>query len=265
MNENKKIIQNGIEKIINSNQWAQYLDFFSLYCKRYSIQNSILLFSQFPNATYVAGEKQWLKKMRLVNKDAKPITLIAPDFEYYDIQLGNGQREKGKRIIGFKEIHVYDISQTTSINPEFVSTVNLADTKFVKEQAEKIYGMLKNNFTIIECSMQKDPNLDAFISYDNEKIFINKDLSVLKKVKAAVHEIGHLYLHKDTILERALREVEAETFAYICLKHLGLDTTSISIDYITQWCQTIEMERLVLRLSEMESAVKKFFKKIEKF
>lgn len=261
---NKKIIQESIQKIKESNQWKQYIDYFSLYVSRYSIQNSILLFSQFPEATYTAGKKQWLEKGRLVLEDAKPIILIAPEFEWYDVEI-NGEKKKGKRVIGYKEIEVFDITQTESITPIPQTTgIDLSETKFFKERADVILDLLKGHFDIIECEMKKDPNLDAFVCYTDNKIFVDKTLPTILKVKAVLHEIGHLYLHKDVILERALREVEAETFAYIVLKHLDLDTTSISAEYIAKWSQTIEMERLVLRLSEMEQAVKKLLKKIER-
>lgn len=261
---NKKIIQESILKIKESNQWKQYIDYFSLYVSRYSIQNSILLFSQFPDATYTAGRKQWLEKGRLVLDDAKPIILIAPEFEWYDVEI-NGEKKKGKRVIGYKEIEVFDVSQTKPLNPVALNLgINLSETKFFKERAEVIWDLLNKHFDIVECEMKKDPELDAFVCYSDNKIFVNKDLPIILKVKAILHEIGHLYLHKDVILERALREVEAETFAYIVLKHLGLDTTSISSEYIVRWSQTIEMERLVLRLSEMEVAVKKLLKKIER-
>ena len=261
---NKKIIQEGILKIKESNQWKQYIDYFSLYVSRYSIQNSILLFSQFPEATYTAGRKQWLDKGRIVLEDAKPIILIAPEFEWYDVEI-NGEKKRGKRVIGYKEIEVFDISQTQLLDPVTVGIgVDLSETKFFKERIEVILGLLTSHFDITECEMKKDPDLDAFVCYTDNKIFVNKELPTAIKVKAILHEIGHIYLHKDVILERALREVEAETFAYIVLKHLGLDTTSISAEYIVRWSQTIEMERLVLRLSEMENAVKKLLKKIER-
>lgn len=261
----KKIIQESILKITQSEQWIEYLKYFAISCTRYSIQNSLLLFSQFPTATYVAGKKQWQKRGRLVNDDAKPIILIAPEFEEYQLQL-NGKNKVGKRVVGFKEIEVFDISQTvpaTEIATPFMQ-VDLSNTKFVKDKAEDLLQALCKKFNVYMCEMKKDENLEAFYSYSDGKIFVNKKLSTLQKVKAICHEIGHKLLHSNTILERALREVEAETFAFIILQHFNLDTTSISVDYITQWSQTIEMERLVLRLAEMEKAVKTFLKKMER-
>jgi hypothetical protein len=259
----KKIIQESISKITESNQWKQYLDFFSLYVSRYSIQNSVLLFSQFPEATYVAGRKQWLEKSRVVKEDAKPIILIAPEFEWFDVDI-NGEKKKGKRVVGYKEIEVFDITQTEPLNSIPTATISLSDTKFFQENAEIILELLKSHFNIVECEMKKEPELDAFISYADDKIFLNKDRSTLIKVKATLHELGHKYLHDGVILERALREVEAETFAYIVLKHLGLDVAMISAEYIAKWSQTIEVDRLVLRLAEMETAIKKLLRTIER-
>ena len=261
----KKIIQESILKITQSEQWIEYLKYFALCCNRYSIQNSLLLFSQFPTATYVAGKKQWQKRGRIVKDEVKPIILIAPEFEEYQLQL-NGKNKTGKRVVGFKEIEVFDISQTDpmiEIATPFMN-IDLSNTRFVKDQADNLLQTLCDKFNVYMCEMKKDDGLEAFYSYSDDKIFVNKKLNTLQKLKAVCHEVGHKLLHSDTILERALREIEAETFAFIVLQHFNLDTTSISADYIAQWSKTIEMERLVLRLAEMEKAVKTFLKKIER-
>ena len=74
------MFQNIVDKlqfIIKNGDYENFLKSFK-YFRNYSFINCLLIFSQCPNATYVAGKTQWKKLKREVIENAKKIWIIAP-------------------------------------------------------------------------------------------------------------------------------------------------------------------------------------------
>jgi len=77
---------------------------------RYSWSNVLLIHSQRPNATHVAGFQRWLKLRRFVRKGEKGIVILAPIVGRLEAEgLTEDQRS---RLFGFRAAHVFDVSQT---------------------------------------------------------------------------------------------------------------------------------------------------------
>ena len=84
----QKTLHDILQELSNKNKLQEYIDFYSHHCNKYSFNNSLKIFMQFPDATYVAGKKQWREKGRDVLPKAKPITLYAPKFSFKDTEEG---------------------------------------------------------------------------------------------------------------------------------------------------------------------------------
>ena len=64
-------IEVGVKEVYQSDNYIQYLKFVAKF-HDYSLNNTILILTQFPNATYVAGYSAWKTKFhRQVNKGEK--------------------------------------------------------------------------------------------------------------------------------------------------------------------------------------------------
>jgi antirestriction protein ArdC len=89
---------------------------------RYSWGNCLLIYSQRPEATHVAGFHAWLKLGRYVRKGEKGIVILAPMVGRKKSENELTEDEK-TRLFGFRAAHVFDVSQTDGdALPEF-STV----------------------------------------------------------------------------------------------------------------------------------------------
>ena len=90
----------------------QYLAVMSRF-RKYSWTNCLLIYSQFPAATFVGGFHFWLKLGRHVRKGEKGIAILAPMVgrkrSSDDEELAENERT---RVYGFKSCHVFDVSQT---------------------------------------------------------------------------------------------------------------------------------------------------------
>ena len=65
-NKTKEVFEkvvNSVQTIIDNGEYEKFLKFQNSF-RGYSFNNLVLIFSQFPNATHVAGKSKWLKLKR---------------------------------------------------------------------------------------------------------------------------------------------------------------------------------------------------------
>ena len=71
-------IEAGIKELFESEKYQQYLQTMSRF-HRYSVNNTMLIYMQKPDATLVAGFNKWRDQFeRNVNKGERGIKIIAP-------------------------------------------------------------------------------------------------------------------------------------------------------------------------------------------
>jgi antirestriction protein ArdC len=78
---------------------------------RYSLCNVLLIASQKPNASYVAGFRTWNELGRFVKKGEKGIMILAPIVRHKTDDKEE-REEPSRTIAGFRAAYVFDISQT---------------------------------------------------------------------------------------------------------------------------------------------------------
>ena len=121
-------IEQGIKDLFESEKYSQYLRTMSRF-HRYSVNNTLLIAMQRPDATRVAGFSKWRNQFgRHVRKGEKGIQIIAPTpykKKIEEIKLdpdtkaplldkdGNAiMEEKEIKIPMFRVVSVFDVSQT---------------------------------------------------------------------------------------------------------------------------------------------------------
>src|SRR2546426_9270722 len=112
----KKLSEDALNRLMDALEHGQsdalknYLRLMSRF-HRYSWGNCLLIYSQRPNATHVAGFHAWLKLRRYVRKGEKGIVILAPMVGKKS--SGEELAEDDKtRLFGFRAAHVFDLSQT---------------------------------------------------------------------------------------------------------------------------------------------------------
>src|SRR6056297_1379391 len=111
-----------IDHVKSSEEFKEYLMFFSKF-HDYSYQNILLIKMQQPDASLVAGYKQWQKKFnRHVKKGEKGLMILAPYKYSKQVTISEKDRIEGeiiekeveieKEFINFRPVYVFDISQT---------------------------------------------------------------------------------------------------------------------------------------------------------
>ena len=208
-------IERGIEDLFQSDKYAQYLRTMSRFHK-YSVNNTMLIYMQKPDATLVAGFNKWRDQFeRNVMKGEKGIKIIAPtpfkkkiEQEKRDPDTNlpmldsDGKviiEEKEIKIPMFKPVTVFDVSQTNG--------------KPLPQLATDLSGNVQNYEVFMEALRRSAPvpieikpiadKADGYFSLDNQKITIREGMSEVQTVSAVVHEIAHSKLHNQKKIEES--------------------------------------------------------------
>lgn len=200
-------IEQGIKELFESDKYRRYLSVMSRF-HRYSVNNTMLIYMQRPDATLVAGYNKWKNQFeRHVKRGEHGITIIAPTPYKKKIEEqkldpdtkapmldADGKvimEEKEIEIPLFRPVKVFDISQT--------------DGKPLPELAASLSGNVQNYEVFMEALRRSasvpiefepmDANMDGYFSSDQQRIAIREGMSEVQTVSAAVHETAHSKLH----------------------------------------------------------------------
>ena len=265
-------IEQGIKELFESEKYMRYLSVMSRF-HRYSVNNTMLIYMQKPDATLVAGYNKWKNQFeRHVKRGEHGITIIAPTPFKKKIEEQkldpdtkapmldqNGKAVMEKREVEipmFRPVKVFDVSQT--------------DGKPLPELASSLSGNVQNYEAFMEALRRSAPvplsvepmaaNMDGFFSPDQQRIAIREGMSEVQTVSAAVHEIAHSKLHNYAKAQeeaaragdkeppkkkdRNTEEVEAESISYAVCQYYGIQTGENSFGYIANWSQGKELPEL---------------------
>ena len=200
-------IEQGIKELFESEKYMRYLSVMSRF-HRYSVNNTMLIYMQKPDATLVAGYNKWKNQFeRHVKRGEHGITIIAPTpfkkkieeqkldpdtkAPMLDAEGKVIMEEREVEIPMFRPVKVFDVSQT--------------DGKPLPELASSLSGSVQNYEIFMEALRRSAPvplsvepmatNMDGYFSPDRQSIAIREGMSEVQTVSAAVHEIAHSKLH----------------------------------------------------------------------
>lgn len=229
-----KVVCN-VRNIIQNGEYEKYLKFQNKFTK-YSFNNTILIFSQFPDATNVAGKAKWKELGRELIKDAKRIQITAgmpvqAKTKVKKIVDGKEvEEEQTYNYIAYKSVYVYDISET--IGEPIPLEVKMLDSENMGSFFDKLKQFSK--FPVYEKELEQ--GVKGYYSPRYKEISIEKRMSVDAKTAVLLHELTHgLYDDFDYKTDRNLSEVFVESVAYMVADYFGLDNSMCSFNYITQY------------------------------
>jgi hypothetical protein len=200
-------IEQGIKELFESEKYMRYLSVMSRF-HRYSVNNTMLIYMQKPDATLVAGYNKWKDQFeRHVKKGEHGITIIAPtpykkkiEEQKLDPDTKAPILDKdGKIVTEEKEIEI------PMFHPVKVFDVSQTDGKPLPELASSLSGNVPNYEAFMEALRRSAPvpitfeamaaDTDGYFSADHQKIAIRQGMSEVQTVSATVHEIAHSKLH----------------------------------------------------------------------
>jgi len=264
-------LEQGVKDVFTSEKYAEFLKTYSKFHK-YSINNSIMILMQKPDASNVASFQTWKKLGRQITKGEKGIKVLVPIPYKYKKEVetneldGNGNRiRETKELQGtsFRVGNVFDISQTTGKELPKLTT-ELSENSVAIELA--IEAVARTAEVPIHFDSDMSPDKKGYYHIKNKEIVINDNLSNSQTFKSLIHEIAHSKIHaKDLDKYNAHeREVQAESVAYVVCNAYGIDTSEYSFGYIAGWSSGKEMSELKESLSIIQDCSSEIINSIDK-
>ena len=232
-------IEQGIKELFESEKYMRYLSVMSKFY-RYSVNNTMLIYMQRPDATLVAGFNKWKNQFeRHVKKGEHGITIIAPT--PYKKKIEEMKRDPdthapildadGKAVMEEKEIEI------PMFRPVKVFDVSQTDGKPLPELASSLSGTVPHYEVFMEALRRSAPvpiefepmaeNMDGYFSSDQQRIAIREGMSEVQTVSAAVHETAHSKLHDP-------KKYEAEPTWKIVMVSEGGTKHDFRLDFATE-------------------------------
>lgn len=223
----------GIKQLLDSGDWQRYLQTQAKFHK-YSFNNCLLIGSQRPDASQVAGFQTWKQMGRHVKKGERGIFILAPLVRSIEQPIDDGSTVAIRALSGFRTVSVFDVNQTEGEPlPEICQRLQGDD--------QGLFGLLQAFATNKEIPVNTtELAANGICRYSQGKpveIAINAGLTPLHKAKTLAHELAHALLHnpQEYGKHRPDNELEAESTAYIVLNHFGFDSASYSLGYVAHW------------------------------
>ena len=232
---------------VHSEALSAYLSAMSHF-HTYSFSNILLIATQKPTATRVAGIRTWNQLGRRVKKGEKGILIFAPlvGWKRKPETEESKPRKRGKKnqaenaaqapevervqyLLGFRGVYVWDVAQTEG---DEVPTLTNTVQGDVTEALSRLIELVESQQIKLEFSDKISPARG--MSYGG-MIRVLPDMQPTETLATLVHELAHEMLHRAerrTLTTKTVRETEAEAVAFVVCHALGLETGTGSADYI---------------------------------
>lgn len=244
-----RVLETEVRKLRTGADWAKWLDVAALF-PTFGFGNVVLINLQMPQANWVARAQVWEKLGRRVMKQ-HAIRILAPVRSQTSMgaaleaaMAADGQVHQ--QVIGFRVATVYDVTDTVG-PPIHLPRPPAPGSRTV---SNGLWNALAQEVAADGFTVDVRPTGDAsegLTDHDTKQIVIADHLDDFTAVARLAHEVGHMRLHSapdvdgaGSIMCRGIREVEAESVAYIVLAHHGLSLEASSFDYVVGWAELVD-------------------------
>ena len=241
----------GVKKLVESKSFIDFLQFSSKF-RRYSFGNVLLIWTQRPNATRVAGMKTWNALGRTVKKGEKGIMIFAPflkkvrnvveqvessglDVTAESLEKTGAQEKEEQTLISFKIVYVFDVTQTEG---KPLPELEVGKPSINDGDAEELFRKIIKASPVPVDFEEIVGSSNGYYMPKERKIVLSNALTAAQRCKTLLHELAH-YLSLDPAnagdFSRSREELIAEGAAYIVSAHFGLDSSDYSVPYVAGW------------------------------
>ena len=198
----------------------------------YSLNNTLLILAQRPDATTVASFRHWSELGRQVRRGERSLRIWAPSVRR---ERDEATGDETTSVRTFVLVPVFDISQTDGPPlPEPPPVVPLSGDS----HAHLLAGLERQASEagyVVERHARLPGQAEGFVYHRGKQIVLSAAIEPNGQVAVLVHELAHVHGARYQEFGRAGAEVVAETAAFVALSAASLDTTGQSVPYVAGW------------------------------
>lgn len=278
-------LEAGIQALFESEAFKNYLNTLSKF-HDYSLNNTILIAMQKPDATLVAGYTAWQKNFgRQVQKGETGIRILAPTPYKKKMEVDRLDPDTGQAILNpdgstakelkeimvpaFKVVNVFDVSQTDG---KPLPTIGVDELTGNVTNYEMFFEALERACPVPVGFEQIPSGAKGYYHTVEQRIALQEGMSEVQTIKTMIHEMAHQKLHsidpkdlppEEPRLTRNAKEVEAEAIAYTVSQHYGIETSDYSFAYIAGWSKGKDTPELKASLDRIRKAADEMITSID--
>ena len=261
-----EILVQGFDEIAESDGFQRYLEVMSRF-HEYSYGNVLMIMSQRPDATRVAGYRRWQQLGRQVRAGERGIRIYVPyrtriDDSQSDLEAEDDRDNATQYVTrGFGIRSVFDISQTEGEPlPEPPMPRDLeGESPASFWLAEQLRDYLEDQGVLLQLGELDGPKG----SYNPllRRIQLQVGMSADQTAKTLCHEMAHYVADHSGGIPRKDAETVAEASSFVVLHRFGVDTSDYSFPYVAAWAQN--QETLTQNLSAIQQVSDQLITSIE--
>lgn len=243
-------LADGVRSLTTSDGWHRYLRAMATL-RTYSMSNQLLILSQRPDATVVAGYRTWQSLGRQVRRGAKGIGIFGYSTKTSTQQITdvNGNTdEKTSTQTSFPIRTVFDVSDTDG--DDFAVPTDVQDRPAGNGAVDQVYRRVSGWLTGNGWDVQRiaiPGAVRGFTNHTDKLLRIANHLNAVNATRVLLHEAAHATLHgPDSAFittqqymasrtHRGTAEIQADGAAYVLADLLGLDTAQATVGYVAGW------------------------------
>ncbi len=236
--EARERLAEAVGKLADSATFAAWLRARGTF-RDYSFRNVLLIVSQNENASRVAGYKTWQKLGRQVRKGEKGLRILAPcRVKVAEREGSEGERGSAFRVVGFRCVSVFDISQTEGEPlPEL-------EYRPLEGDAPDLADFLCGVAMAAGLEIRREPlsgGVHGYLRRTENLVVVDSRCSGAMSAKVVAHELGHAFdpwLRENPDAYAAHRgdcEAVAESVAYVVCAAYGIDAGPSAVGYVASW------------------------------
>lgn len=215
----------------------------------YSLNNTLLILSQRPDSTLVAGYRSWQERGRQVLRGEFGIRIFAPNTRRYR-KDENEEGDEAIIITGFRPTTVFAIQQTGAFrsfvahgryfhrvidpDPVWYPEIGCSDLITGEIQLDKVIKAIPVPIVFKDLGFSNGKT-------DGKVIYITPKKNKAAQVNTIIHEYSHVLLHFNESTaslydseNRSVAEIEAESVAFIVTSYFGLKNDKSAL-YVGNW------------------------------
>ncbi len=256
----------SVSTLVTGDDWMAYLAF-QASLHSYSPNNVMLIASQHAQAfmegrvpdpvpSFVAGFNTWKALGRTVDKGQRGYAVFAPvtgrrrtaaDEDGHIRSMGPKEalrpgdtEERRVALYGFKVEHVFEVGQTSGRPIPDVPRPQLLIGEAPEGLGTAVMALIESRgFTVDTVPDAGTINgANGQTNWASKSVVVRADMDDAAMVKTLIHEAGHCLLHADPpgrYLPRPLKEVEAESVAFVVAAAHGMPTDDYTFPYVAGW------------------------------
>ncbi|MDP9870382.1 MULTISPECIES: ArdC family protein [Streptosporangium] len=251
MQEAHEALTAAVETLTTAEGWAEMLRF-RASLRKYSLNNTLFLRTQMPEATDVRPLSEWNKLGRTVIKGSKSLKVWAPRTKKADTMTvtetdaATGQETEITLISGFDStrfflVPVFDISQTEG---EPVPTAAAPIPQDLTGDAPAwLWDALAAQVEARGYTLERGDagSAEAFVNFAERRVVVKGHQVDAQAVTSLTHELAHIMCEHNTRgMSREAQEVEAESVSFVVATVAGIESAQYAVPYVAGWGKDVK-------------------------